>query len=90
MRIDKQIFVCDYCKKRVVHNKDDSDLNTETLNVFEVETHSTQIETEEFCSEECMINRLPELICKCRILGCRPDFTISNYDYEYEEENNNE
>lgn len=90
MRLDKQIFICDYCKKRVGRNMDDIDLNTKTLNVFEVESHYTQIETEEFCSEECMLNRLPELILKCRCIGCRPGFTISNYDYEYEEEINNE
>lgn len=90
MRLDKQIFICDYCKKRVVHNKDDTDLNTKTLNVFEVESHYTQIETEEFCSEECMLNRLPGLIYKCRNIGCRPDFTIINYNYEYEEGEVNE
>ena len=90
MGLDKQIFICDYCKKRVVRNKDNSDLNTKTLNVFEVEQANNNIDIEEFCSEECMINRLPELICKCRLLGYRPDFTISNYDYEYEEEKEND
>lgn len=90
MRLDKQIFICDHCKKRVVRNKDDIDLNTKTLNVFEVESHCAQIETEEFCSEECMINRLPELILKCRCIGARPKFIITNYNYEYEEEEVNE
>lgn len=90
MRLDKQVFICDYCKKRVVRNQDDTDSNTKTLNVFEVEQASNNIDIEEFCSEECMINRLPELILKCKCIGASPNFTISNYEYnyEYEEENN--
>ena len=86
MRLDKQIFICNYCKKRVVRNKDDIDINTKMLDVFEVYPRCTQIETEEFCSGECMINRLPELILKCRSIGACPDFTITSYSYEYEEE----
>lgn len=90
MRFDKQIFVCDYCKKKVVRNMDETDYNTKTLNVFEVEQTSNNIDIMEFCSEECMIKSLPELILKCHCIGVRPDFTISNYEYKYEEENNNE
>lgn len=90
MRLDKQIFICDYCKKKVVRNMDDPDYNTKTLNVFEVEHSCNNIDIEEFCSEECMVNRLPELILKCRCIGARPDFTIANYDYTYEEEKDNE
>ena len=37
---------------------------------------------------KCMINRLPELILKCHCIGARADFKISNYNYEYEEEAN--
>lgn len=90
MRLDKQIFICDCCKKRVVRNMDDVDYNTKTLNVFEVESVCNNIDTVEFCSEKCMINGLPELILKCQCIGARPDFTITNYDYEYEEEMNND
>lgn len=86
MRLDKQIFICDYCKKKVVRNMDDTDYNTKTLNVFEVEHPCNNIDIQEFCSEECMVNRLPELILKCRCIGARPNFAITNYDYTYEEE----
>ena len=90
MRFDKQVFICDYCKKRVVRNKDDSNFNTKTLNVFEVQPYCTQIEDEEFCSEECMIGRLHGLIQECIFVGASPNFKILNYKYEYEEEEVNE
>lgn len=90
MRLDKQAFICDCCKKRVVRNMDDTDYNTKTLNVFEVEQNCNNVDIMEFCSEECMIKSLPELILKCQVIGARPEFTIANYDYEYEEDMNNE
>lgn len=58
--------------------------NNNELKVFDVT--DTNDETKEFCSEECMLKGLRDIMVKDKTLGRCTDLRLESYKYEYEHE----
>lgn len=84
MRKDYQKFICEYCGRTFITNRDDIDYNHNELEVFDVTDMND--ETKEFCSEECMLKGLQNIMIKNKTLGRRIDLKIESYKYGYEYE----
>jgi hypothetical protein len=84
MRKDYQKFICDFCGRTLVADRYDVEYNVNKLEVFDVT--DTNDETKEYCSEECMLKGLQDIMTKDKTLGRRIDLRLESYKYEYEYE----
>lgn len=84
MRKDYQKFICDCCGRTLVADRYDVEYNVNKLEVFDVTDRND--ETKEFCSEECMLKGLQDIMIKDKTLGRRTDLRLESYKYEYEYE----
>lgn len=84
MRKDYQKFICEHCGRTFIRNKDDVECNRNETAVFDItDAFDT---TKEFCSEECMLKGLQDIMIKNKTLGRCIDLRIDSYKYEYEYE----
>lgn len=84
MRKDYEKFICDCCGRTFIRDKDDVEDNHNELKVFDVTNIND--ETKEYCSEECMLKGLQDIMIKNKTLGRSVDFRIEPYKYHYEHE----
>ena len=84
MRKDYQKFICDCCGRIFIANRDSVEYNHNELKIFAVTDINDT--TKEFCSEECMLKTLPDIMIKDKTLGRRVDLRLESYKYEYEYE----
>lgn len=84
MRKDYQKFICDCCGRTLVADRSDFEYNVNKLEVFDVDDAND--ETKEYCSEECMLKGLQDIMIKDKTLGRRVDLRLESYKYEYEYE----
>lgn len=84
MRKDYQKFICDHCGRTFIRDTEDVEYNSGELKIFAVTDMND--ETKEFCSEECMLKGLQDIMIKDKTLGRRVDLRLESYKYEYEYE----
>lgn len=84
MRKYYQKFICECCGRTFIANRDDAEYNVNELEIFDVTDIND--ETKEFCSEECMLKALPDIMIKDKTLGRRTDLRLESFKYEYEYE----
>lgn len=84
MRKEYQKFICDCCGRIFVSNRYDVECNHNETVVFDITDKLDT--TKEFCSEECMMKGLQDIMIKDKALGRRIDLRIESYKYEYEYE----
>ena len=84
MRKDYQKFICDCCGRTFRADRDDVEYNSSELKIFAVTDMND--ETKEYCSEECMLKGLQDIMIKDKTLDRRVDLRLESYKYEYEYE----